>query len=30
VGHDPGSKLDRARKLKLATLDERAFLDLLG
>jgi DNA ligase (NAD+) len=30
VGHDPGSKLDRAKKLKLATLDERAFLELLG
>jgi DNA ligase (NAD+) len=28
VGADPGSKLDRAKKLKITTLDERAFLDL--
>jgi DNA ligase (NAD+) len=30
VGQDPGSKLARAKKLKLTTLDERAFLELLG
>ncbi len=30
VGSDPGTKLARAKKLKLATLDERAFLELLG
>jgi DNA ligase (NAD+) len=30
VGHEPGTKLDKARKLKVPTLDERAFLDLLG
>ncbi len=30
AGTDPGSKLDRAKKLKLTTLDEQAFLDLVG
>ena len=30
VGQDPGAKLEKARKLKLKTLDERAFLELLG
>jgi DNA ligase (NAD+) len=29
VGADPGSKLDRARKLGTTTLDERQFLELL-
>jgi DNA ligase (NAD+) len=30
VGESPGSKLDRARELGLATLDEREFLKLVG
>mgnify|MGYP005859913173 FL=1 len=30
VGSDPGSKLDRARALGIPTLDEAAFLQLLG
>jgi DNA ligase (NAD+) len=30
TGSDPGAKLDRAKKLKIRTLDERAFLKLLG
>jgi DNA ligase (NAD+) len=30
VGADAGSKLDKARALGVATLDERAFLELIG
>lgn len=30
VGEDPGSKLDKARELKIATLTEGEFLELLG
>jgi DNA ligase (NAD+) len=30
VGEDPGSKLDRARELKVQVLDEQGFLDLLA
>lgn len=30
VGEDPGSKLDKANKLGVSTLDEAAFLELLG
>jgi DNA ligase (NAD+) len=30
VGADPGSKLEKAQKLKIAILDETAFLKLLG
>ena len=30
VGESPGSKLDKATKLGVATLDEAAFLSLLG
>ena len=30
VGRDPGSKADKARKLGVATLDEDAFLRLIG
>ncbi len=30
VGHDPGSKYDKARQLGVPTLDEAAFLDLLA
>jgi DNA ligase (NAD+) len=29
VGTDPGSKLDKAKKLKIETLDERAFLKMI-
>jgi len=30
VGESPGSKLDRARELGIKTLDEKAFLELVG
>ncbi len=30
IGSDPGTKLEKAKKLKLPTLDERALLALLG
>ncbi len=30
VGDSPGTKLDKATKLKVATLDEAAFVELLG
>lgn len=30
VGAEPGSKADKAKELKVATLDERAFIELLG
>jgi DNA ligase (NAD+) len=30
VGADPGSKLEKAEKLKVPILDETAFLELLG
>jgi DNA ligase (NAD+) len=30
VGADPGSKLEKAQKLKIPILDEAAFLDLIG
>jgi len=30
VGEDPGSKLDKARQLGVKTLDEAAFLRLIG
>ena len=30
VGEDPGSKLERARRLSVPTLDEDGFVDLLG
>jgi DNA ligase (NAD+) len=30
VGEDPGSKLDRARELKITVLDEKGLLELLG
>ncbi|MCI0486863.1 MAG: NAD-dependent DNA ligase LigA [Blastocatellia bacterium] len=30
VGEDPGSKLDRARELEIAVLDEQGLIDLLG
>jgi DNA ligase (NAD+) len=30
AGEDPGSKLDKARELKIATLKEKEFLQLLG
>ncbi len=30
AGDDPGSKLEKAKKLKKAVLDEDAFLDLIG
>jgi DNA ligase (NAD+) len=30
VGADPGSKLEKAERLKVPILDERAFLHLLG
>jgi NAD-dependent DNA ligase len=29
VGKDPGSKLERARSLRVATLDEKRFLSLV-
>ena len=30
VGDSPGTKLDKATKLEVATLDEAAFVALLG
>jgi DNA ligase (NAD+) len=30
VGEEPGSKADDAKRLKVATLDEQAFLALVG
>ena len=30
VGADPGSKLEKAQRLKIPILDEAAFIDLLG
>jgi DNA ligase (NAD+) len=30
VGTEPGSKADKARELGVPTLDEQAFLDLIG
>jgi DNA ligase (NAD+) len=30
VGADPGSKLEKAQRLKIPILDEAAFLELLG
>ena len=30
AGTDPGSKLEKAKKLKIPTLDERAFLRMIG
>ena len=30
VGDDPGSKLDKARQLGVKTIDEKAFLKMLG
>ena len=30
VGDSPGTKLDKATKLKVATLDESAFVELLN
>jgi DNA ligase (NAD+) len=30
VGADPGSKLEKAQRLKISILDERAFLELLN
>jgi DNA ligase (NAD+) len=30
VGEDPGSKLNKARELKIATLTEKEFLQLIG
>ena len=30
AGSDPGSKLDKAKKLKVATLDEEQFIALIG
>ena len=30
VGADPGSKLEKAQRLKVPILDEAAFLELIG